>query len=228
VDVGLGENTVPFLGWGVGFLDYDNDGWKDLMMFNGHIYPIVDQMPWGTSYKQRPLLFHNRGGQRFDQMPATEGSGLAVVTSARGAAFGDLFNDGKIDVVVNNLDSTPTLLRNVNPDHHNWVEFKLVGGAASPRDAVGTTLKLQAGGLTQREDILSGGSFLSSNDQRAHFGLGNANKVNALEIHWPSGAWEYVTVPGTNCIYTITEGRGITAAMRAAPLYALRSRSHRR
>ncbi len=207
--MGVAGPSTPFLGWGVGFLDYDNDGWKDLMMLNGHIYPVVDQMPWGTSYRQRPLLFHNRAGRRFDLVPAVQGSGLAVVASARGAAFGDLFNEGRIDVIVNNLDGPPTLLRNVSRDAHHWVEFKLVGGPGSPRDGVGSTLRLRAGGATQREDILSGGSFLSSNDQRAHFGLGTATKIDSLEIHWPSGTLQTIKVPLVDRIYTLSEERGL-------------------
>ena len=206
---GLGESTYPFLGWGVGFLDYDNDGWKDLMMVNGHIYPAVDNMHWGTSYAQRPLLFHNRHGLRFELVPALQGSGLARVTSARGAAFGDLFNDGKIDVVVNNLEGPPLLLRNVTTNAHCWIEVKLIGGPKSPHDGVGATLYLEAQGLKQREDILSGGSFLSSNDQRAHFGLGNLRKIDDLTIRWPSGKLERVVVPRVNCIFTVAEGQGI-------------------
>jgi hypothetical protein len=214
-ELGIAQHTLPFLGWGVGFLDYDNDGWKDLMMLNGHIYPIVDRMAWGTSYRQRPLLFHNRHGQHFDLVSAVEGSGLSVVACERGAAFGDLFNDGKIDVVVNNLDGQPTLLRNVTSNAHHWVEFKLIGGARSPRDGVGATLRLKAGGMIQREDILSGGSFMSSNDQRAHFGIGDVRKIDHLEIHWPGGTVEEVAVSGVDAIYTIVEGQGIAGSIRS-------------
>ncbi len=107
---GVAEVTVPFLGWGTGFIDYDNDGWKDLFAANGHVYPLVDQNNWGTTYAERPLLFHNQQGKKFDLVPPVEGSGLALVIPARGAAFGDLFNDGRIDVVINNMDSVPALL----------------------------------------------------------------------------------------------------------------------
>jgi hypothetical protein len=124
-----------------------------------------------------------------------------------------LFNDGKIDVVVNNLDGQPTLLRNVTSNAHHWVEFKLIGGAASPRDGVGATLRLKAGGMTQREDILSGGSFMSSNDQRAHFGIGDARNVDHLEIHWPDGTVQEVAVSGVDAIYTIVEGQGIVGSI---------------
>jgi hypothetical protein len=137
---------------------------------------------------------------------------LAKVCVGRGAAFGDLFNDGKIDVVINNLDGVPLLLRNVNADHNHWVSLNLVGGPKSPRDAVGATVYLAAGGIRQRGDVLSGGSYLSSNDMRVHFGLGGATRVDAVEIHWPSGVKETVRLPAIDRIYTVTEGKGISGA----------------
>jgi hypothetical protein len=139
-----------------------------------------------------------------------------VLTRGRGAAFGDLFNNGKIDVVINPVDGPPVLLKNVNPDHHHWVELKLVGGTRSPRDAVGATVYLSANGLRQREDVMSGGSYISSNDQRPHFGLGDATDAGTAEIHWPSGARELVKLPGVDRIFTIEEGRGITGALCAS------------
>ena len=211
---GIAVSSIPFVSFGDGFLDYDNDGWKDLLIVNGHVYPQVDQHPdWGTSYAERPLLYHNLKDGKFDLVPAVEGTGLAVVSVGRGAAFGDLFNDGKIDVVINNMDGVPVLLRNVNPDHHHWVEMKLIGGPKSPRDAVGATVYLTAGGIRQREDVLSGGSYLSSNDMRVHFGLGDSDKVDQVEIHWPSGAVEKMRLPAVDRIYTVTEGKGITGAL---------------
>jgi len=206
---GVAEPTVPFLGWGTEFIDYDNDGWKDLFAVNGHVYPLVDQNNWGTTYAERPLLFHNQQGTKFDLVPAVEGTGLALVIPARGAAFGDLFNDGRIDVVINNMDSVPALLRNVNPDKHHWVELSLVGGPKSPRDAVGATVYLTAGGMRQRGDVLSGGSYISSNDPRVHFGLGDTDKIDAVEIHWPSGQKEKVNLPGVDKIFTVEEGKGV-------------------
>ncbi len=211
---GVAQSSIPFVKFGDGFLDYDNDGWKDLFVVNGHVYPQVDEHPeWGQSYAERPLLYHNLGNGKFELVPAVEGTGLAVVTVGRGAAFGDIFNDGKIDVVINGMDSVPILLRNVNPDHHHWVEIKLVGGAKSPRDAVGATAYLTANGMRQREDVLSGGSYLSSNDFRLHFGLGDATDAGSLEIHWPSGAKETLKLPAVDRIYTITESKGITGAL---------------
>jgi hypothetical protein len=146
-------------------------------------------------------------------VPAVEGTGLAVVSVGRGAAFGDLFNDGKIDVVINNMDGVPVLLRNVNPDHHHWVELKLIGGPKSPRDAVGSTVYLAAGGIRQRGDVLSGGSYLSSNDFRVHFGLGDSATVDSVEIHWPDGERETLKLPAVDRIYTITQGKGITGEL---------------
>lgn len=214
---GVAVTTIPFVGFSDGFLDYDNDGWKDLFIGNGHVYPQVDQHPeWGTTYAQRPLLFHNLKDGKFAVVPGVEGSGLAVVVVGRGAAFGDLFNNGKIDVVMNNMDGVPVLLRNVNPDHHHWVELKLTGGSKSPRDAVGSTVYLTAGSIRQRGDVLSGGSYLSSNDQRVHFGLGDATKIDDVEIHWPDGAVEHLKLPGVDAIYTITEAKGIAAGPEAA------------
>jgi hypothetical protein len=208
--VGVAVPTIPFVGFGDGFLDFDNDGWKDLLLVNGHTYPEVDKQAWGTSYAQRPLLFHNLQNGKFELMPAVEGTGLAVVSVARGAAFGDLFNNGKIDVVLNAVDRVPVLLRNVNPDHHHWVELKLIGGPKSPRDAVGATVYLTAGGIRQRGDVLSGGSYLSSNDFRVHFGLGDVASVDHVEIHWPSGGQEQLKISAVDRILTVEEGKGVS------------------
>jgi hypothetical protein len=220
---GVAQATIPFVGWGDAFIDYDNDGWLDLFMVNGHVYPEADQHEWGTSFAERPLLFHNvpAGKERkFELVPAVKGTGLAVVVPARGAAFGDLFNDGKIDVVINVMDGPPVLLRNVNPDHHHWVEMKLVGGAKSPRDATCATVYLEANGMRMRRDVLSSGSYISSNDRRPHFGLGDATDAGTAEIHWPSGAVERVKLPAVDRIYTITEGQGITGTLCGGALCA--------
>ncbi len=203
---GIAECTVPFLGWGTGFLDYDNDGWLDLMVVNGHVYPAVDQQSWGTTWAQRPLLFHNVRG-KFELMPAVEGTGLSKLATSRGMAYGDLFNDGKMDVVVNNMDATPSLFRNVTDTGNHYIAFRLIGGPKSPRDAVGATVFLTAGGFTQREDVVAGGSFASSPDQRPHFGLGSATSIEKVEIHWPDGVKQQVAPPAkVDAFYSITEG----------------------
>ncbi len=207
---GIATSSVPFVSFADGFLDYDNDGWKDLLIINGHVYPEVDKHPeWGQSYAQRPLLYRNLKNGKFDLVPAVEGTGLAVVSVGRGAAFGDIFNDGKIDVVINNMDGVPVLLRNVNPDHHHWLDLQLIGGPKSPRDAVGASVYLVAGGIRQRGDVLSGGSYLSSNDMRVHFGLGDAAAVDSIEIHWPSGFVEKLRLPAVDRIFTVEEHKGI-------------------
>lgn len=210
--LGIAETTVPFLGWGDAFLDYDNDGWKDLLMSDGHVYPQVDKNQWGTSWAQRPLLFHNSGGKKFEVMPAVEGSGLADVIAGRGMAVGDLFNDGKIDAVINIMDGHPVLLRNVSPDTNHCLELKLTGGAKSPRDAVGATVFVTANGIKHREDVLAGGSYASTSDPRLHFGLGTATKVDDIEVHWPSGRVEHFSAPGVDRIVPLTEGTGKSPA----------------
>ena len=211
---GIAQSSIPFVKFGDGFLDYDNDGWKDLFIVNGHVYQQVDEhSEWGQSYAQRALLYHNLGNGKFDLVPAVEGTGLAMITVGRGAAFGDLFNDGKIDVVINSMDRAPVLLRNVNPDHHHWVEIKLIGGPKSPRDAVGATVYLTTNAMRQRGDVLSGGSYLSSNDMRLHFGLGSWDKPVQVEIHWPSGNVEKLTLPSGDRIYTVTESKGVSGAL---------------
>jgi enediyne biosynthesis protein E4 len=213
-EMGIADVTYPFLTWSTEFIDYDNDGWKDILTVNGHVFPQVDHHNWGTSWAQRPLLFHNlNNGEKFELMPAVEGTGLALVIPGRGAAFGDLFNNGKIDVVINCIDHVPALLQNVNPDKHHWVGLKLVGGPKSPRDAIGTTVYLTAGGVRHREDVLSGGSYESSNDQRLHFGLGDSTAVDKVEIHWPRGAVESVTLPAVDRYFVVEEGKGLVPSV---------------
>ena len=239
---GLGSATIPFLGWGTGFLDFDNDGLLDLFIANGHVYPIADKRDWGTTWAQRPQLFRNLDGAKFQEVPPATGSGLASVVCARGAAFGDIFNDGRIDVVLNNMDSTPTLLRNVIYNSNHWVTLKLIGqtflsvpssssssvvqGVSAPafssakpnqrssRDAIGAKVLLTAGGVRQRADISSGGSYASTSDPRLHFGLGSASKVDKLEILWPSGLRQEVSLPCIDCTLQVTEGKdALTAAV---------------
>jgi enediyne biosynthesis protein E4 len=210
-EAGIAEKTIPFLGWGAGFLDYDNDGLKDVFVANGHVYPQVDQYDFGTTWKQRPLLFRNVDGNHFENVPPNPTSALAEVTVGRGAAFGDLFNDGHTDVVLNNLDDSPSLFRNVLQNGNHWVELKLIGGPKSPRDATGAAVFLTVKGIRQRADVLSGGSYDSNNDPRVHFGLAKAKAADNVEIHWPSGSIEHVTLPSVDKIFTILEGKGLQA-----------------
>ena len=212
---GLLDPTIPFLGWGTGFLDFDNDGLLDLFLANGHVFRNVEREQWGTTYAQRPLLFRNVDGQKFQVVPAATDSGLADVIPARGAACGDLFNDGRIDVVINNIDASPTLLRNVVKNGNHWIALKLVGGPKSPHDAIGAQVFLTAGGVRQRADIFSGGSYASSSDQRVHFGLGSATSAQ-VEIHWPSGLKEKAFFTSVDEVFTLVEGKALDTSNTSA------------
>ena len=149
----------------------------------------------------------NVDGAKFQEFPPATVSGLADVITGRGAAFGDLFNDGHIDVVINNIDSPPTLLRNVVKNSNHWLTLKLVGGPKSPRDAVGAKVFLTAGGVRQRADVYSGASYGSSSYKRVHFGLGSATTVESVEIHWPSGTKQKLKITSVDRILTVEEGK---------------------
>jgi enediyne biosynthesis protein E4 len=209
---GHGEATIPFLGWGTSFIDFDNDGWKDLLVSNGHVYPAVDKYQWGTSFAQQMLLFRNQGTGTFTRVGAAQGSALAEAITGRGLAVGDLDGDGKLDAVVNVLDSKPMLMRNVTKTASHWLELRLVGDVAkkSPRDATGARAFVTIGKMRQRADVVSGAGYASQNDARLHFGLGSAVKVDRLEIVWPDGTTETFNVPGVDRVLTITEGKGVS------------------
>jgi hypothetical protein len=217
---GMGEPSIPFLGWGTAFFDYDADGWQDVFVANGHVYPAVDAQQWGTSYAQQPLLFRNnphpdarqaaRGARQFQRVGAAPGSGLAEAWPSRGLAVADLDLDGRLDLVINNLDAAPTLLRNVAETKNHWLRLRLVGDPAkkSPRDATGATVYVTTGKLRQRGDVLSGGSYASQNDPCLYFGLGAATKVDRLEVRWPDGSAETFDVPAVDKTLTLTQGKG--------------------
>lgn len=217
---GHGEPTIPFLGWGTSFLDYDNDGWKDVLVANGHVYPGVDDHQWGTSYAQQLLLFRNLASGRFERVIASPASGLSIPIPARGMAIGDLDNDGRLDAVVNNINHAPLLLRNVAQTTGGWISLQLIGDPAkrtpkderTPKDAVGTTVRLTTGALVQRQDVVSGAGYSSQNDMRLHFGLGSAKKIDKLEIKWADGTTESVA-PGAmlNRVITIAQGKGVVS-----------------
>jgi enediyne biosynthesis protein E4 len=208
---GLGEVTIPFLGWGTDFFDYDNDGWKDLFVANGHVYPTVDAHQWGTSYAQQCLLFHNLKNGKFERIGAPAGSALAQAWPARGTARADLDGDGRLDIVINNIDSSPVVLKNVAAGSGHWLDLRLIGDVAkkSPRDAIGAIVYVTTGKLRQRQDVISGTSYASQNDMTLHFGLGAATAIDRLEIKWPDGTAETVTAPGVDRKLTITEGKGV-------------------
>ncbi len=185
VQAGLTAPTLNFLGWGTKFVDFDNDGDLDIFVANGHVYPQVDQVPTGSPYRQRNQLFLNQGKGRFAEL-LQAGPGMKIEKVSRGAAFGDYDDDGDGDVFVNNLNDTPTLLRNDSGNRQHWLLVQVFGAAVN-RDGVGTRIRLKAGGQSQYRTISSAGSYLAINDLRAHFGLGAQTQVDLLELTWPDG-----------------------------------------
>ena len=201
--------STPYVGWGAGFFDYDNDGWPDILAVNGHVYPQMENSSVGTTYRQRMLLFHNQHDGTFAEVAAESGAALMIPRASRGLAFGDLDNDGFIDVVVNNLDGKPTILKNDGASHNNWITIKLVASGKN-RDAIGARVKVVSGELTQWDEIHAGGSYLSSNDPRLHYGLQKKTKVDLIEVHWPDGKLESVANVPANNFLVIEEGKGLT------------------
>ncbi|MGC2198331.1 MAG: CRTAC1 family protein [Terriglobales bacterium] len=205
---GIGTATVPYLGWGTGCVDLDNDGWPDLFVVNGHVYPQVDRLAVGAKYQERKLVFLNQHDSTFQDVSALVGPALATPQASRGAAFGDLDNDGDLDVVVENIDGAPLVLRNIGGNQKHWVTLELIGGKSN-RLAIGSKVKAVAGPLIQVDEVRSGGSYLSQSDLRIHFGLGEADKLNRVEIRWPSGRTETLQNLAADQSYVIKEGEGI-------------------
>jgi len=182
--------SIPFLGFGVRFFDYDNDGWKDIAIVNGHVNPQVDQYSFGVHYAERMLVFHNLHNGKFDEVARQLGPALIVPRVARALAVADFFNRGSLDLLLSQLDGSPVLLKNhPRPASANahWITFKLIG-AKSNRDAFGARVEITAAALKQVDEVRANSSFESASDSRLHFGLGAASKIDRAVIHWPSGA----------------------------------------
>jgi enediyne biosynthesis protein E4 len=205
-EAGITLATKEVLSFGGGFLDYDNDGWLDIFIGNGHVYPEIEQVSTDTLYKQHNSLFHNEGNSKFTD--ATVPGGLTAVPprAARGVALADFDNDGYVDVLVANNGDPPTLLHNNALHKNHFVNFKLVG-TKSNRDALGARIKITAGGVTQIREIAGGGSYLSQSDLRANFGLADAASISAVEVAWPSGAHQTFQNVAADHFYEIVEGR---------------------
>jgi enediyne biosynthesis protein E4 len=200
---GLAHNT-RFVGWGCGFFDFDNDGWRDLLLVNGHAFPEVDKLNIDIRYRDRAILYRNLGRGKFEDISERAGAGIAERHSSRGLATGDVDNDGSLEVAVNHQNEAPSLLRNRAKHSGNWVILKLEG-TRSNRSAIGARVRVTAGGRTQVDEVRGGGSYLSQHDLRLHFGLGSAREIERVEIDWPSGAHQIVSDIRLNRVTPIKE-----------------------
>jgi enediyne biosynthesis protein E4 len=214
---GVALPSLPWVKWGTAFVDFDNDGWLDLILVTGHVYPQVDSLPSGPSYREPKMLHLNQKDGTFCDASDLAGKALMERHVSRGLAVGDLFNDGNMDVVISDIDGAPMILRNRGIPGRHWVSFELTG-TKSNRLALNARITIVAGGMTQTDEVHSGGSYLSQNDLRMHFGLANASKIDKVEIHWPSGYNETLTNLAVDQHYSVIEANGIVSPDRARPL----------
>jgi enediyne biosynthesis protein E4 len=194
--------SLPYVGWGTKFFDFDNDGWIDLFVANGHAYPQRDR------YRQRKLLYRNNRDGTFTEIAAQSGSALMEERASRGTAFGDIDNDGDVDIVVNDLDSAAQLLRNDGGNKNNWIAVKTIG-TKSNRNGIGAKVKVVSGDLTQIDEVRSGGSYISQSDFKLHFGLEKRTVVDLIQVRWPSGVVDTLTNVPVNKVVTVKEGKGL-------------------
>ena len=215
---GLGEVGWLFTTFGAKFLDYDNDGWKDIILANGQVIPQIDRYQTGITYAERKLLFHNRGDGTFEEVGRESGPGLTVRKVSRGLATADYDNDGDLEILVSNMNGAPDLLRHLRKNPNHSILVKTVG-TKSNRDGIGAEVKVTAGNLTQYDTVRSGGSYLSSSDLRLHFGLGIRTAIDRIEVRWPSGKTQTVEQPPIDHILVIKEGDGLVRSQpfRKAP-----------
>jgi enediyne biosynthesis protein E4 len=212
---GIAVNT-KYVGWGCGFVDYDNDGWLDILQINGHVYPEIDKHDLGQTYKNPRVVYRNMADGKFKDVSAEMGPGISERFSSRGAAFGDYDNDGDMDVLVLNMNDPPSLLRNDGGNKNNWIKIRLIGTKCN-RTAIGARVRVVCGNHVQIDEVHSGSSVMSQGDLRLHFGLGKLQTVDLLEVRWPtSGALERFRQVKANQIVTIREGSGIVAMVPAA------------
>jgi enediyne biosynthesis protein E4 len=218
---GIAQPTTPYVGWGDAFFDFDNDGWLDFVMVNGHVYPQVDSIQDGARYREPALLFLNQRNGTFKNISPLVGPAFQVNRVSRGLAVADLFNDGHLDIVIENLTGSPLVLRNqsASPGAHanNWLSLELAG-AKSNRLALGARVRVTAGDLVQTREVLSGGSYLSQSDTRLHFGLGAHDHADKLDVIWPDGKTETLTNVAGGQFYGVKEGEGIVPLEKVRPV----------
>jgi hypothetical protein len=235
------DKTFPagitqYLGWGVMFADVDNDGWPDLLLVNGHVYPEVDSQHLGSNFKEPKILYHNNGNGTFTDISANAGPGITAVSSARGLAVGDLWNDGRMSAVISNMNAAPMLLVNDVRNGNHWIAFRTVGASpaapsvkkssapaqtslsplhptssisfASSRDGIGAKITVKVGSRTLVDEVRSGSSYISNSDMRVHFGLGSATRIDWVQVRWPSGLVEGFENLPVDAIHTLMEGSG--------------------
>ncbi len=212
---GIARSTTPYVGWGDAFFDLDNDGWLDLIIVNGHVYPQVDTKDIGTSFHEPKLLYLNQHDGTFRDISKLAGPAIQVPQVSRGLAVGDLFNDGRLEIVVENLEGEPMILQTQGGPRNHWISFELEG-AKGNRLALNARIRATAGDLVQLDQVQSGGSYLSQSDLRIHFGLGPHEKVDKLEVFWPSGKVETLNNVGADHFYILKEGEGILPARNGA------------
>jgi len=215
---GVGLPSMPWVKWGDAFVDLDNDGWLDLITATGHVYPQVDALPagGGAGYREPKLIQMNQRDGTFCDASDQAGPAVQQRQVSRGLAVGDFFNDGHMDVVLENLEGAPMILANRGIPGQHWVSFELAG-TKSNRLAIGARLKVVAAGMTQTEEIHSGGSYLSQHDLRVHFGLGAGAKIDSLEVRWPSGVTDVVRDLAADQFYGVLEGKGVVPVEQVRP-----------
>src|SRR5437588_1749710 len=218
---GLGLHT-QYLGWGTTFFDFDNDGWTDLLVVNGHVYPEVDKQHLGSTYPEPRILYHNNGNGTFSDISVEAGPGITAMHAGRGLAVGDLWNDGRLSAVISNMNDHPSLLVNQVRSANHWIGIRTIG-TKSNRDGIGARITVKAGARTLVDEVRSGASYASNNDMRVHFGLGTSVKIDWVQIRGPSGLTERFDDLGVDKIHTIKKGSGKSAEAEARPSGGTRS-----
>jgi len=217
---GIARSTTPYVGWGDAFIDLNNSGWLDFILVNGHVYPQVGASGIGTVYREPKLVYANQHDGTFRDVSKVSGPPVQIPQVSRGLAVGDLFNDGHLEIVIENLEGSPMILRADANARNHWISFELRGGKGDLL-ALNARVKVTAADLVQEDEVRSGGSYLSQNDLRLHFGLGSHPRADKVEVTWPSGAKEMLTNLAVDRFYVVQEGKGVVSSHPAVASPAL-------